>query len=84
MIPVSADENNKGTTRLPDVLSDPVWGPSRALNHTPFNKAHDFEGSLFDWYEGVRHDDIMLFYVLIQSYRRHLSEQYKAPVSAWA
>ncbi|GLB39351.1 putative S-adenosyl-L-methionine-dependent methyltransferase [Lyophyllum shimeji] len=47
------DENNKAVTLLADVLADPDWGDSLAVEKTAWNKSSGYSGSLFRFFEGA-------------------------------
>jgi hypothetical protein len=50
----STDVTFKATASLPDVLADPILGPSRFPVQTAFVKAYGFSEHVFKWFEGVR------------------------------
>jgi hypothetical protein len=50
----STDITFKATASLPDVLADPIWGPSRSPERAAFNKAYGVSEHAFKWFEGVR------------------------------
>lgn len=49
----SADENNKATAMLTEVLADPDWAYSTTFERSPWNRSTGFNGSLYQYYEGV-------------------------------
>ncbi|KAH8829594.1 S-adenosyl-L-methionine-dependent methyltransferase [Flagelloscypha sp. PMI_526] len=50
------DEVNKAAAVLVESLEDPVFGPSYAPIHTPFNKSTGYPDSLFSYYQGINTD----------------------------
>ncbi|KAG6871250.1 hypothetical protein C0995_006817, partial [Termitomyces sp. Mi166 len=47
----STEENTKAATMLTEVLADPEWGNSQALERSPWNMLTGFEGSMFRYFE---------------------------------